>query len=210
MADQYPPDADTLRALGYEKKTHDASAVPLWRIHFTRSKHVVPWNRLRTWGPVPGSRWEPHPLPPGDAAPLGAAYLGEDVQTCLAEVFQLTRFVDVDRDAPYVTAFRSTRDLVLADITGGWLLAAGGSSQVAFGEKERTRSWARAIHEAWPDIDGVCSLSTRDSSRKVVTLWAEDPFPHDPEFSQPLNSPAILPDIVAATAKIGYTSNIII
>ncbi|WP_181365110.1 RES family NAD+ phosphorylase [Arthrobacter sp. HMWF013] len=210
MADQYPPDADTLRALGYEKKTHHAGDLPLWRIHFTRSAHVVPWNRLRTWGPVPTSRWEPHPLPPGEAAPLGAAYLGEDVLTCLAEVFQLTRFVDVDHDAPYVTAFHTTRDLVLADLTRDWLLAAGASAQVAFGEKARTRAWARAIHEAWPHLDGVYSLSAIALSRKVVTLWNGDAFPDRPDFSQPLNSPAILPGIAAATAQIHYTSNIII
>lgn len=133
MADQYPPDADTLRALGYERKT--LLGTPLWRIHFTRSEHVVPWNRLRTWGPVAGSRWDPHPLPPADSAPLGAAYLGEDVVTCLAEVFQLTRFVDVDRDAPYVTAFSGQKELDLVDVTGGWLLSAGGSAAVGFGEK---------------------------------------------------------------------------
>ncbi|MCO4265287.1 RES family NAD+ phosphorylase [Pseudarthrobacter sp. MDT3-26] len=209
MPDQYPPNAATLRALGYEAKTIPAGTV-LWRIHFTASGHVVPWNRLRTWGPVPGSRWEPHPLPPGDAAPLGAAYLGEDVLTCLAEVFQLTRFVDVDRDDPYVTAFSTTRDLVLADLTGDWLLPAGGSAQIAFGEKERTRAWARAIHETWPDLDGVYSLSAMALSRKVVTLWTEDAIPAAPEFSSPLNAPGIVSDVMAAAAKIRYTSNIIL
>lgn len=209
MADEYPPFADTLRALGPETRSIPAATV-LWRIHFTRSQHVVPWNRLRTWGPVPGSRWDPHPLPPGDAAPLGAAYLGDDVLTCLAEVFQLTRFVDVDRDASYVTAFRTARDLKLVDMTGSWLLAAGASSSVAFGRKARTRAWARAIHEVWPDVDGVFSLSTRDSSRGVVTLWNEDAFPTNPDFSQPLTSPSILPDIVTAAGQIGYTSNIIL
>lgn len=209
MADQYPPDAAALRALGCETRIIPASTV-LWRIHFTASAHIVPWNRLRTWGPVPGSRWEPHPLPPGDAAPLGAAYLGEDVLTCLAEVFQLTRFVDVDREAPYVTAFRTARALSLVDLTGDWLLPAGASAQVAFGEKARTRAWARAIHEAWPDADGVYSLSAMALSRKVLTLWTEDAIPAAPEFSAPLNAPGILTDVIAAAAKIGYTSNILI
>lgn len=209
MADQYPPDAAALRALGCETRVVPASTV-LWRIHYTASAHIVPWNRLRTWGPVAGSRWEPHPLPPGDAAPLGAAYVGEDVLTCLAEVFQLTRFVDVDREAPYVTAFRTTRDLSLVDLTGDWLLPAGASAQVAFGEKARTRAWARAIHEAWPDADGVYSLSAMALSRKVLTLWTEDAIPAAPEFSVPLNAPGILTDVVAAAARIGYTSNILI
>lgn len=209
MADQYPPDVSALRALGYEAHVIPAATV-LWRIHYTASAHVVPWNRLRTWGPVASSRWEPHPLPEGDASPLGAAYLAEDVRTCLAEVFQLTRFVDVDRDAPYVTAFRTTRDLTLVDLTGDWLLPAGASAQVAFGEKARTRAWARAIHEAWPDVDGVYSLSAMALSRKVVTLWTDDAIPAAPEFSHPLNSPAIIADIVSEAAKIRYTTNVIL
>ncbi|OOP59534.1 hypothetical protein BMF89_20415 [Arthrobacter sp. SRS-W-1-2016] len=209
MADQYPPDVSVLRALGYEKGAIPASTA-LWRIHYTASTHVIPWNRLRTWGPVAGSRWEPHPLPPGDAAPLGAAYLGEDVLTCLAEVFQLTRFVDIDRDAPYVTAFRTTRDLTLVDLTGDWLLKAGASARVAFGEKARTRAWARAIHEAWPDIDGVYSLSALALRHKVVTLWTDDAIPAAPDFSHPLSSPAIIADIVSEAAKIRYTTNVIL
>jgi len=208
MADQYPPNTSALRALGRETRIIPASTV-LWRIHFTASEHVVPWDRLRTWGPVPGSRWEPHPLPPGDAAPMGAAYLGEDVLTCLAEVFQLTRFVDVDRDAPYATAFSTNRDLVLADLTGDWLLSAGGSAQVAYGEKERTRAWARAIHEAWPDLDGLYTGSVMAGARKVITLWTADAIPAAPEFSTPLNSPAIIRDIAAAAAEIRFTSNVV-
>lgn len=102
MAGQYPPDLIEVRALGCKTLTLPAAPV-LWRIQLMASAPIVPWNRLRTWGPVAGSRWEPHPLPPGGCAILGAAYRGEDVLTCLAEVFQLTRFVDVDRDAPYIT-----------------------------------------------------------------------------------------------------------
>lgn len=209
MTDQHPPDVSALRGLGRQTKIIPASTV-LRRIHYIASAHAIRWNRLRALGPVAGSRWDPHPLPPGDAAPLGAAYLGEDVLTCLAAVFQLTRFVDVVRDAPYVTAFRTTRDLTLVDLTDDWLLPAGASAQLAFGEKARTRAWARAIHEAWPDVDGVYSPSTMALSAKVVTLWTDGAIPAAPEFSHPLNSPAIIADIVASAAKIGHTSNILI
>lgn len=209
MAALDPPSKADLQALGYELKNIPAGTV-LWRVHYTSSAHVIPWNRLRTYGPVPGSRWDPHPLPPRDAAPLGAAYFGEDVLTCLAEFFQDTRFVDVDTNAPYVTAFRTTRDLVLADLTEDWLLAAGGAGKVAFGPKGRTRSWARAIHRAWPELDGVYSISAVALSRKVVTLWTDDAIPAAPEFSYPVNAPSIIADVMVAAAEIGYTSNIIL
>lgn len=209
MADQYPPDTAALRAVGCETLALPAASV-LWRIHFTASAHAVPWNRLRTWGPVAGSRWDPHPVPPGDCAPLGSAYLGEDVLTCLAEVFQLTHFVDVDRGAPYVTAFSTVQDMVLADLTGPWLLKAGGSAQVVLQDKERTRSWARAIHQAWPDLDGLISPSAMVGGRRVIALWKPGAFPAAPGFSVPLNNPAILTAIAAATAQIGYTGNIVL
>lgn len=209
MADQYPPDTKSLRALGYEPRTIVAGRV-LWRVHYASGTYVTPWNRLRTWGPVATSRWDPHPLPPGDCSPLGAAYLGEDVLTCLAEVFQTTRFVDVDRNDPYVTALKSTRDVELADLRGLWLTKAGATAQIAFQQKERTRAWARAIHEAWPDLDGVIASSAVAGGRPVITLWSDEPMPATPELSLPLNSPAILSDIVAAVDEIGYRTNIVL
>lgn len=206
--DQYPPSIEELRTLGFTTKVLPESTV-LWRVHFTTSQHIVPWNRLRTWGPVASARWDPHPPPPQDAAPLGAAYLGEDVLTCLAEVFQLTRFVDVDRDTPYITAFRLNRDITTVDLTGHWLLSAGASAHVAFGEKERTRAWARAIHQAWPKVDGLYSLSAMALSRKVVTLWTANCLPASPAFTAPLSSPGVIADVAAAAREIRYDSNIV-
>jgi hypothetical protein len=208
MADQYPPGPDELRRIGPETLTLPAGTI-LWRIHFTAGAHVIPWNRVRTRGPVPSSRWDPHPLPEDDYDPLGAAYLGDDVLTCLAEVFQETRFVDVDHGAPYVTAFATARDALLADLTGLWLTRAGASAQVALQQKDRTRAWARAIHTAWPDLDGVVAPSAVAGGRRVTAFWNNGPMPATPEFTVPLNSPAILRDIVAASGKIGYTTNAI-
>lgn len=207
--EQYPPPLDELRALGVETRRLPQDTV-LWRIHQTSSARAVPWNQLRTWGPVPTARWDPHPLPPGEHAPLGAAYLGLDVPTCLAEVFQLTRFVDVDAMAPYVTAFRSRVEVVVADLTGEWLLKAGGSAQLAFQHKDRTRAWARAIHVAWPHLDGLLAPSAVLGGHDVAAVWATGVFPPAPELSVPLNSPAILSDIAVAAARIGFGSNIVI
>ena len=206
---QYPPGIDELRALGCDGHRYAAGSV-LWRIHYTASAHPVSWNRVRTWGPVESSRWDPHPESAADYSPLGAAYLGESVDTCLAEVFQTTRFVDVDRDAPYVTALRTTAELALADLTGPWLTRAGASAQVAIQEMERTRAWARAIHAAWPDLDGVIAPSAMVGSRNVIALWDEKALPTNPGFSVPLNSPAIAADVAAAASLIGYRSNIVL
>lgn len=209
MADQYPPSVDDLRTLGCETAVLPAGSI-LWRVHFTSSAFITPWNRVRTWGPVVSARWEPHPLPEADHAPLGAAYLGDDVLTCLAEVFQQTRFVDVDRDDPYVTALKTTRDVEIADLRGLWLTRAGASAQIALQQKDRTRAWARAIHEAWPDLDGVVAPSAIAGGRPVTALWTDDPMPAAPEFSAPLKSPAVLRDIVAAAGMIGYQTSVVL
>ncbi len=209
MPSQYPPGVDDLHRIGCETHTLGQGTV-LWRIHFTSSPHPTPWNGLRTWGPVPSSRWDPHPEPAGDYAPLGAAYLGESVDTCLGEVFQLTRFVDVDRHAPYVTAIRTAADVSLADLTGPWLTRAGASAQVALQEKRRTGAWARAIHAAWPDLDGVLAPSAMVGGRRVIALWNNRAMPSSPEFSVPLNSPAIAADVANAARSIGFTSNLVV
>lgn len=122
----------------------------------------------------------------------------------------MTRFVDVDRDSPYVTAFRTGKDLVLADLTDPWLLKAGSSAQVALQEKERTRAWARGIHAAWPHLGGIVAPSAMVGGRRVLALWSGDAMPAAPEFSVPLNSPAIVADISGAAAAIGYGSNIVL
>ncbi|WP_125614391.1 RES family NAD+ phosphorylase [Specibacter cremeus] len=209
MADQYPPGLDELNDVGAATVALPQGTV-MWRIHNTTSAFVLPWNQLRTWGPVASSRWEPHPLPPADYAPLGSAYVGRDVLTCLAEVFQLTRFVDVDAGAPYVTGFRLARDLVLADLTGEWLLRAGGSAQIIFKEKARTNAWARAIHGALPDLDGLVAPSAVLGGHDVVSLWTAAAFPSAPEMSVPLNSPAIIADIAAAARSIRFGSNVVL
>jgi hypothetical protein len=132
---------------------------PLWRIHFTATQFPQAWNGMRAWGPLDSARWDAHPLPAGEHPETGVAYLAFDVTTCLAEVFQATRFVDVHEGAPYITLFRLTRPLRVLDVSGDWLMKAGARASVAMGKKSRTRAWARAVREAWPDLDGVVSNS---------------------------------------------------
>lgn len=145
-----------------------------------------------------------------DHAPLGVAYLGFDVPTCLAEVFQTTRFVDVDRESPYVTAISLSRDLIVADIDTPWLLRAGAKQQITSGIKDRTSAWAAAIHEAWPDLDGLAVRSAVIGGRDVISLWTDDAFPSAPESTLPLSHPGLAARISAAGQLIGYQTNVIV
>lgn len=62
--------AARIRADEYRDLTPEAL---WWRIHRVAGRHVTPWNRLRHYGPI-DSRFEPHPLPPGDYPERAAWY----------------------------------------------------------------------------------------------------------------------------------------
>ncbi|MFC6174653.1 RES family NAD+ phosphorylase [Subtercola frigoramans] len=183
--------------------------LPLWRVHRTGTAHPQAWNGLRTWGPMATARWDAHPPPVGEHPRDGAGYFAFDVVTCLAEVYQTTRFVDIHAGSPYVTLFTLVRPLTLIDVSGDWLLKAGGRSSIAMGKKSRTRLWARAIRDAWPDLDGVYSRSAVAGAHACVTMWggSEDAFPDAPLSSNPLDSPAIVASIAAAAESVSYSSN---
>ena len=65
----------------------------LWRIHRTRGVHVIPWNALRRYGPLPSMRFDPHPPPLGEHDE-GVLYAATSLTTALAETFQTTRLID--------------------------------------------------------------------------------------------------------------------
>ena len=56
----------------------------LARVAFAHSTHPLPWGELRTWGPHPRCRWDPHPLPTGEHPEHGVLYTAGDLLTCVA------------------------------------------------------------------------------------------------------------------------------
>lgn len=163
----------------------------LWRIHRTQGGHVLAWNQLRTFGPIPTMRYDPHPEPPGPAVE-GVLYTATSLSTALAETFQATRVVDSRSFAPQVTAWTPTRDLRLLDLTGGWALRNGAAFSLATAPKSTCRTWARQIRGIWPDLDGLWTPSTMTGGANVV-LWnpARSSLPATPVFSRPLAEPTL-------------------
>ncbi|MCL2781018.1 MAG: RES family NAD+ phosphorylase [Actinomycetia bacterium] len=175
----------------------------LWRVHRTVGAHVVAWNQLRFWGPSE-ARFDPQCPPPRFQA-SGVAYTALDLPTCLAEVFQDRRVINTTRAAPYLTAWRPTRSLQLLDLTGDWPIRNGASHAINTGPHRVCRAWARAIHSAWDDLDGLWHVSAM-TGRPEVTLFAHaaTTFPDRPLFSRPLADPGTRGWIVAAAETIGY------
>lgn len=163
----------------------------LWRIHRTQGAHVLGWNQLRTFGPLPTMRYDPQPEP---AAPSveGVLYTSASLATPLAETFQATRVVDSRSGRPQVTAWTPTRDLRLLDLTGSWALRNGAAFSLATAPKSTCRAWARQIRATWPDLDGLLAPSTMTGATNLV-LWnpARTSLPAAPEFSRPLAEPTV-------------------
>jgi RES domain len=177
----------------------------LWRIHRTAGEHVLPWNTLRTYGPLPSMRWDPHPGAEPISTAEGVLYAAADIGTRLAEVYQTTRVIDTRAGAPTLTAWQPQRGLRLLDLSGTWLLRNSASAALLAAPRSTCRRWARAIYTTWPELDGLYVPSTL-TGRPNIVLWnaAADSIPTMPSFSRPLTHPLVWSIAQAAAAEIGY------
>lgn len=176
----------------------------LWRVHRTTGNHVVAWDRLRYWGPSAAMRFDPHE-PPARVQDRGVSYTALDVPTALAEVFQHRRVISTRRDAPYLTGWIPSRALTLLDLTGNWPIHAGASHVINTGRRDFCRSWARAIHAAWPELDGLRHTSAMTGHDAIALFTAAaDSFPARPLLSLPLDHPGLRAHILGAAAQIAY------
>lgn len=177
----------------------------LWRVHRTEGEHILPWNTLRTFGPLPSMRWDPHPGPQPSSHADGVLYAAADVATSLAEVYQTTRVIDTRANAPTLTAWQPQRRLRLLDLSGTWLLRNTASAALLAAPRSICRRWARAIYTTWPELDGLYVPSTM-TGRPNIVLWnaAADSIPTMPSFTRPLTPPLVWSIGQAAAAEIGY------
>ena len=189
------------------REPHDLAecTATLWRVHRTEGEHVLPWNTLRTYGPLPSMRWDPHPGPDPISGAEGVLYAAADVATSLAEIYQTTRVIDTRAGAPTLTAWQPQRRLRLLDLSGTWLLRNSASAALLAAPRSICRRWARVIYTTWPELDGLYVPSTM-TGRPNIVLWnaAADSIPAMPSFSRPLTHPLVWSITHAAAAEIGY------
>jgi hypothetical protein len=207
----WPPPVERLRAV---RRDDDVVAVApmtgLARIYLAGGRHPSSWSTFRTMGPIATARFDPHPPTraggPAEAEGCGVLYAAVELQTCVAESFQTTRVVDRRAGRPWLTIFRATRVLRLLDLTGTWPTRAGASQAISSGDRARSRSWARTIREAFPDVDGVWYRSSMDRGRPSICLWdpARDAMPASPWAHLPLDAPGLTLPLARACRALGY------
>lgn len=126
--------------------------------------------------------------------------------TCFAEVFQDIRVIDRSADDPWLVGFGLARDLTLLDLTGTWPTRAGASMAINSGPRPRAQRWSQAIHEAYPDIEGLYYPSSMHGNRPTLALYerALTALPRAPIFHRPLGDPALLSVLRHVAWDLGY------
>src|SRR6185437_14311005 len=125
------------------------------RIYFAGGDHPGVWNAFRHHGPVPSGRFDHHVGPP-HVQGRGILYVAWYPRTCLAEVFQAKRRIDMHSRSPLLVGFETVRALNLLDLTGLWPTRAGASTAITSGPPRfRAQAWARRIYEAYPSVEGI-------------------------------------------------------
>lgn len=181
----------------------------LWRVYFRGGRYPATWDTFRSFGPSASGRFDHQDEPPGEQERkvLYAATGADPVATCLAEVFQERRSVNLRREEPWLACFSLAADVPLLDLTGRWPTRAGASMAINSGPRPRTRRWSRAIYAAYPEIQGLLYASSMNAGRPAVALYerAGDALPARPVFNEPLSHPVLLPALRRVAAGLGYS-----
>jgi len=207
-----PPPVARLRSLGPDVVSLP-SGTALARVFFRGGDHPAAWNDFRYWGPghgrfdhhLPGPDGKPAVGPRGILYAAGAGGPGA-LAVCLAEVFQETRIIDTTDRKPWFVVFRTVRVLELLDLRGLWPTRAGASAAISSGSKARARRWSRAIHEAYPTLDGIAYPSSMGGGADALALYeaAAAALPPGPEFHRALVDPALSAPLLQAANAINY------
>lgn len=202
-----PPGVEALRRISPETIPLSAGTA-LARVYFAAGRHPSRWNRFRRFGPT-GARWD-HQLPNGAGHPQQQTrtvlYCAPDVDTCIAEVFQATRRIDRTRDAPWLVVFALREQVTLLDLRGAFATTIGASTAIHSGPRSRARAWARELHEAYPDVQGVFYGSSMNGHAPAVVLneRAEAAIPERPLFHRSLSDDTLVEILQWTALRLRY------
>jgi hypothetical protein len=204
-----PPSAHELAALS-PQALRLVRGSWLARIGFAGGSHPSAWNQFRNWGPS-ASRFDHH-QPDRQGQPhvqrRAVLYAASAAQTCMAEVFQATRLVDVHQNQPWLAIWRTTAELSLLDLTGAFATRMGASTAIHSGPRGRARQWAAALYQAFPQFDGIAYCSSMNGNAPAFVLneraLLKKPFPRRPDSLRMLADPLTADLIDAAIDALGY------
>jgi RES domain len=199
-----PPPVERLVELGADERAVPAGAA-LFRIYFRGGEHPGTWNGFRFFGPVPSGRFDHH-LGPPRVQERGTLYVAWHPRTCLAEVFQAKRRIDLASRSPLLVGFELARSLRLLDLTALWPTRAAASMAISSGPRIRAQAWARRIYEAYPWLDGVYYGSSMDGNAPCAALSerAMEALPPLPRLHRALSDPLLRSMLQRAALQLNY------
>lgn len=187
------------------------------RIYAAGGDHPSTWRSFRTFGPVPTMRFDHHLRPerPGERravsycapAAVRRATGNDPLETCLAEVFSSTAVIDLSQGQPWFTIWVAARPLRLLDVVDcRWITRARGNAAISSGEHAQSQKWAKAIHHAYQDVDGIYYETSSIPMRRSVALFerAETALPAAPEVNVPLNHAGLRAAVKRVANDLGF------
>lgn len=133
-------------------------------------------------------------------------YVAEAALTCLAEVFQAKRRIDLATGEPMLATFALARDVSVLDLTGLWPTRAGASAAIHSGPRPRAQSWARAIYDAFPPLEGVRYCSSMNANAPALALFERtlSALPPLPTSNDALSNPLLRALLLRFATRLGY------
>jgi hypothetical protein len=199
------PGIRRMREVGPEEAILEEGTL-LLRVYFQGGDHPGSWDAFRTFGPLVSARFDHHPSPQRDHPDLGILYGAREVKTCVAEVFQQTRNINLRRRSPWLVGFELAHELRLLDLLGNWPTRKGSSTEISSGRRSVVHGWSRDIHAAYPDLHGVLYGSSMNAYREAVALYERgaSALPMRPVLHEPLSHPGLRDDLERFKDDLGF------
>jgi hypothetical protein len=202
-----PPGITALRGIAPQNLVL-AADTKLACIYFAGGPHPLRWNQFRSFRPS-AARWDHH-LPNAQRVAIeqnrAIFYCAPDVDTCAAEVFQATRRIDRTRNAPWLVVFALREEVTLLDIRGTFATKMGASTAIHSGPRSRARAWARELHDAYPDIQGLYYGSSMNGHAPAIALneRAQRAMSEQPQFHRALNDDILVETLQQIALRLSY------
>ena len=200
------PSPELLESLDPEVRTVPAGSV-IWRIYLRGGLHPTRWKDFRYVGPI-DARFDHHIGNEPTRQDRAVLYGADDPTTCLAEVFQKTRVMNRWHNVPWLVGFETNKPMRLLDLTGTFPTRAGASMGLMTGPRSVSRTWARAFHHSYPEIDGLYYSSSMHANypSMVLNQRAREAgvMPEQTSLHRSLGDPAILSILRNAAHALGY------
>ena len=200
------PSPELLESLSPDVRTVPAGSM-IWRIYFRGGPHPTNWRDFRYVGPI-DARFDHHVGNEPARQDRAVLYGADDPMTCLAEVFQKTRVMNRWHKDPWLVGFETIQPIRLLDLTGSFPTRAGASMGLMTSPRSVSRTWGRAFHDSWPEIDGLYYPSSMYANHPAVALNERareaGVMPDRASLHRSLGDPAILSILRNAAHALGY------